>query len=98
MRWLAGHLFTPTGAMRAWATVTMLIVGFGVALGLTIGYVRKVDADAERRNVERSREICGLIVMIDDVNQQAPAPTGPNAEQVKAYRIELHRYRQTLGC
>jgi hypothetical protein len=92
------HVVTPTGAMRAWATVTLLIVCFGLALGLTIGYVKKVDAEAEKRNVQRSREICGLIRLIDDVNQQAPPPTGPTAETVKAYRAELHRYREALGC
>ena len=94
MRALA-RVFTPTGALRAWATTVMLIAGFGLALGLTIGYVRKVDAEAERRNVERSREICGLIVLIDDRNQALPAAADPDTA---AFRVELHRYRSALGC
>lgn len=92
------QVFTPTGALRAWAVVVMLIAGFGLALGFTIGYVKKVDHDAEQRNVQRAREICGLIVMIDDINQRQPAPTGPTAPDVVAYRAELHRYRLRLGC
>lgn len=91
-------ILTPTGAFRAWATVLMVLVGLGVALGLTIGFVTRVDREAEQRNIQRSREICGLIRLIDDVNQQAPAPSGPTAETVKAYRAELHRYRLALGC
>lgn len=88
-------MFTTTGAMRAWATVTMLIVGFGLALGVTIGYVAKVDREAEQRNVQRSREICGLIVLIDDRNQQLPPAPDPDTA---AFRTELHRYRLALGC
>jgi uncharacterized protein (DUF1501 family) len=88
-------ILTPTGAFRAWATALMVLVGLGVALGLTIGYVKKVDAAAERRNVERSREICGIIRLIDDRNQALP----PAADRETAdFRAELHRYRLALGC
>lgn len=88
------RILTPTGAMRAWATVVMLILGFGLALGLTIGYVKKVDKEAERRNVERSRDICGIIVMLDDRNQKIT----PTSEDQRRFIDELHRYRQRLGC
>lgn len=92
---MTGHIFTPTGAFRAWATVTMLILGFGLALGLTIAYVSKVDRQAEQRNVQRSREICGMIRLIDDRNQKLP----PAADKDTAdFRAELHRYRVALGC
>lgn len=92
---LLEHVLTPTGAVRAWATVVMLILGFGLALGLTVGYVTKVDRQAERRNVERSREICGIIRLIDDRNQSLPpAPDKDTAD----FRSELHRYRLALGC
>ena len=85
---------TPTGAMRAWATLLAVIVGFGLALGLTIGYVKKVDADAEHRNLERSREICGLILVLDEAYQATP-PTTPLGRNVAA---EIHAYRTRLGC
>lgn len=88
-------ILTPTGAFRAWATVLMLLVGVGTALGLTIGYVKKVDDAAERRNVERSREICGIIRLIDDRNQELPPATDPDTAD---FRAELHRYRLALGC
>lgn len=92
---MTGHVLTPTGAFRAWATVTMLILSFGLALGLTIGYVRKVDEDAERRNLQRAREICGLINLIDDRNQRMTPSTDPDTT---AFRAELHRFRLALGC
>lgn len=89
------RVFTPTGALRAWATVTMLIAGFGLALGLTIGYVGKVDRDAERRNVERSRDWCRIIVMLDDRNQKLP----PAQDQETAdFRAALHDLRISKGC
>ncbi len=72
----------------------LLVLGFGLALGLTIGYVNRVDRQAERRNVERSRDICGLLVLLDDVYQQTP-PTTPVGQNVAA---EIHRYRVKLGC
>ena len=93
MRALA-RVLTPTGAMRAWATVLMLMLGFGLALGLTIGYVTKVDQRAEQRNVERTREICGLIVVLDDAYQQ----TKPTTALGQNIADEIHRYRLRLGC
>lgn len=88
------QVFTPTGAMRAWATVLMLVLGFGLALGLTIAYVTKVDRAAEKRNVERSQDICGIIRIIDDRQQKI---ANPNPDQ-KIFIDELHRYRVKLGC
>lgn len=88
------HILTPTGALRAWATILMLIVTFGVALGLTIGYVNKVNQDAERRSAQRFRDICGVIRIIDDRNKEI-VPTTP--EQGR-FIDELHRYRLSLGC
>ncbi len=99
-------VFTPTGAIRAWATVLMLVLGFGLALGLTIGYVDKVDRAAERRNVERARDFCAVVVLIDDRNQQVPPklPPNPTPEQRQQYEVAvrfvaaLHAYRIKLGC
>jgi uncharacterized protein (DUF1501 family) len=75
--------------------MTMLILGFGLALGLTIGYVNRVDRQAEARNLARAQEICGLIRLIDDRNQRMPPSTDPDTT---AFRAELHRYRVALGC
>jgi hypothetical protein len=88
------HVFTPTGAIRAWASILIVILGFGLALGFTIAYVTKVDKEAERRNVERSRDICGIIKLIDDRNQKLH----PSSAEQKQFVDELHRYRLKLGC
>lgn len=100
------RFFTPTGAIRAWATILMLILGFGLALGLTIGYVNKVDKAAEKRNIDRARDFCGIIVLIDDRNQKVPPKLPPNAtaEQKEQFNVQvkfvaaIHAYRIKLGC
>jgi hypothetical protein len=100
------HIFTPTGAIRAWASILMLILGFGLALGLTIGYVNKVDKAADRRSQQRARDFCGVIVLIDDRNRQVPPKLPPKAtaEQTEQYDVQvkfvaaIHAYRIKLGC
>lgn len=91
---MSGEAAAP--GVRRWAVgVLTSTVGFAVAVGLSIGYTAKVDREAEQRNVQRSREICGLIVLIDDRNQQLPPTPDPDTA---AFRTELHRYRLALGC
>lgn len=83
---------------RASRLVPALITNFiGVSLALVLMflYVDKVNVQSERRNIERAHQICGLIEIIDDITQRQPEPTGPDADGVKRYRIELHRYRLT---
>lgn len=70
------------------------LVGVGLAIGFTLAYVTKVDHEAERRNVERSRDICGIIRLIDDRNQTVT----PTTVEQKQFIDELHRYRLKLGC
>jgi hypothetical protein len=69
---------------RAMVNLAMITIGFvGVALG-TIGYVQ-----------EQQRNICSLVVLLDDRNQQLP----PTLDKDTAdYRAELHRYRLKIGC
>jgi hypothetical protein len=88
------HVLTPTGAFRAWATVTMLIVGFGVALGLTIGYVHKVDRENERRDIKRAQEICEVATFIDDRQQKLT----PTTEDQRLFYEKWHRFRVSLNC
>ena len=89
------RVLTPTGAIRAWPTAIMLILGVGLALGLTIAYVDKVDRAAERRNVERSRDWCRIIVMLDDRNQTLPPAQD---QQTADFRAALHDLRISKGC
>lgn len=86
---------TSTGAFTAWASLLVAIVGIGVTFVLTIAYVNRVDKAAEERNVERQRQICGIIVIIDDRNQEMPPATDPATAD---FRRELHAYRTSLGC
>lgn len=98
----AYRLVTPTGAFRAWFTVMITIIGFGVAIGLTIFYVTKVDRAAEQRNIERSREICTIIVLIDDRNQKFLAdPSGLPAatrDETLSFARAVHDFRERIGC
>lgn len=69
--------------------VTLVAVGV-----LNVLYTQHVDRQADERNVERSREICGIIVLIDDRNQKIASPSSDQ----KVFIDELHRYRLKLGC
>lgn len=89
-----GGLFTASGAFRAWVTTLLVIAGFGLALGLTVGYVRKVDRQADLRDQERAREICGLISVFDDAYQRSPPQTAVGRRAA----VEMHAYRRKLGC
>lgn len=70
------------------------LLGVGLAIGFTIAYVTKVDHAAEARNQQRAREICGLIVVLDNAYQQTQ-PSTPLGQNIAD---EVHRYRQRLGC
>ena len=89
-----------------WATVLTGLAGTAIALVLMFAYVNRVDQASERRNVERQqqldrdniarqRQICGIVVIIDDRNQQMPPSTDPATTE---FRRELHAYRISLGC
>ena len=84
------HVFTPTGALRAWATTLMLILGFGLALGLTIGYV------ARTRHLD-DRRWCALLGTLI-----APQPTTPPATPQEARGREItekiRKLYDDLGC
>lgn len=89
------RVFTPSGALRPWATMLVSVLGVALAIGFGIGYVRRVDQASDRRDLQRAREICGIIVLIDDRNQGMPPPADADTA---AFRDELHRYRVSLGC
>ena len=80
---------------RRWAVgVLTSTVGFAVALGLSIGYTAKVDREAEKRNQQRSREICEVVVFIDDRQQRLT----PSNEDQRQFYAKWHAYRLALGC
>jgi hypothetical protein len=77
------HIITSTGALRATATMIILLITMGLLAFFTIAYV-----------ANQQRKICRLIVLIDDRNQAAP----PADADTTNFRAELHRYRQSIGC
>jgi hypothetical protein len=84
------HIFTPTGAIRAWATILMVILGFGLALGLTIGYV----VDQQHKADARWCALLGSLV--------TPQPTTPPAtpQEVRGRQIteQVRTLYREMGC
>lgn len=48
----------------------------------------------DQRDVERQRELCGLIVLTDDSYRSHPA----SGQGGQAFARAVHDYRQRLGC
>lgn len=78
---------------RVYAAVVVFVTLVAVAIG-NVAYTNHVDQRAEQRNLERTREICGLIVVLDDAYRQTK-PTTPLGQNIAD---EIHHYRQRLGC
>lgn len=81
----------PSRRVYALLVVFLTLVGLGFVNWL---YIRHVDAQAERRNLERAREICGLITVLDDAYRGTP----PTTQLGRNVADEIHAYRQRLGC
>lgn len=83
--------------MRAKQVYAAVIVFVTIVALLLTGfwYVNKVDQDAERRNVERSRDWCRIIVMLDDRNRTLPPAQD---QQTADFRAALHDLRISKGC
>lgn len=82
-----------TRALSGWAGVLLRALGIVAALVLIYGYVQKVDRENEARDIQRSREICELVKLLDDPD--APPPSNPRAAKIAE---AMHRYRQGIGC
>lgn len=80
-------------ARQVYAAVVVFVTMVVLAIG-NWAYTNYVDRQAERRNVDRAREICGLIVVLDDAYAVTP-PATPVGQHLAA---EIHRYRVALGC
>lgn len=83
------------GFTTVWRERLVTLVSVGILAVLLVGYVKRVDADAERRNIERERQICGIVRLLDARNQTMPPATDPATAE---FRRELHMYRTNLGC
>lgn len=76
-----------------YALLAVFVTSVGLAI-VNVWYTNHVQQESERRNETRSRDICGIIVIIDDRNQKI----SPTSEDQRRFIAELHRYRQKLGC
>jgi hypothetical protein len=99
------RILTPTGAIRAWPAVLLSLVGVGLALVFTIGYVNRVDnrreasaraaAEAQRQASEQSRAIvCALVTANVRVYEETPPQTAAGRNLAGAW-VEL---KLQLGC
>jgi hypothetical protein len=86
----AMHVFTPTGAVRAWASILMVIVGFGLALGLTIGYVAKT----RRIDDQRWCALLGTLV----TPQPTTPPQTPQEARGRKVTEQIRQLYHELGC
>lgn len=77
--------------VRAAVVVFLTLVAL-IVFGVT--YVQHVADELDRRDVQRQREICALIVLIDDLNRKHPT-TDPDTI---TFRNTLHAYRISIGC
>lgn len=75
--------------MRAKAIYAAIVI-FVTLLSITLGNIWYTNHVAD----ERAREICGLIVVLDDAYRQTPPQTALG-QHVAA---EMHAYRLRLGC
>jgi len=90
-------------AIYAATVVFITMVALAVA---NVAYTNHVDRRADKRNQQRARDFCGVIVLIDNRNQQVPPklPPNPTIEQRDQYQLAvqfvdaIHAYRLKLGC
>lgn len=77
-----------------YALVAVFVTSLALAIANVI-YTDHVDQLAEHRNVERSRDWCRIIVMLDDRNQKLPPAQD---KETADFRQALHDLRITKGC
>lgn len=76
-----------------YALLTCFVAFVGLAISGLV-YINHVQDQGDRRNAARAREICGLIVVLDDAYRQNP----PTTELGRHIAAEMHTYRVGLGC
>lgn len=96
-------IFTPTGALRAGPSLLLSVLGIALALGLTIGYVQRVDERraasdragraAQQRAAEQTKAIvCSMILANVRVYDETPptTPAGRNlADSWRALSVQF---------
>ena len=80
---------------RAWrrgliAIACSVLVTFMLSVVLAFYFAHQ----SYQRSLQNERQICGLIVTLDDVYRQTP----PTTETGRNFADQLHTYRVALGC
>ncbi len=99
------RLLTPTGAIRAWPTVALSLLGIALAFGFTIGYVNRVDdrreasdraaAQAQREAGEQMRAaVCALV----NSNVAAYGETPPSTAAGQNVAASWRTLKVQFGC
>lgn len=76
-----------------YALIVVFVTSFALAVANVL-YTDHVNAEAEHRNQQRAREICGLISTFDDAYRDNP----PTTDLGRHIAAEMHTYRVGLGC
>lgn len=89
-------VLTPTGAVRAWWSVLMVVVSaVGIAAG-GVAYTNRVQRQADERQQEARRVAdqrwCDLLATLD---QPSPAPTTERGQELQR---QVRQLRVDLGC
>lgn len=79
------RILTPTGALRAWWALAMIVVMSIVTAGVCIFYTAHQQRTSDQR-------WCQLMVSLDD--PQIPPPN----ERARVIEQELHDLRHKFGC
>lgn len=78
-------ILTPTGALRAWWALMMVLIAAVLISSAGVVYTNRVQREADKR-------WCALLITLDD--PQVP----PTTERGRRVQIQIHQLRHRLGC
>lgn len=78
-------MLTPTGAIRAWWSISMILITAVLLVAVNVAYTARQQREADRR-------WCALFASLDQPNVPATTPRGQQVQQ------RIHQLRHDLGC
>lgn len=78
-------MLTPTGAIRAWWAIAMVLITAVVLVAVNVTYTAHAQRDADRR-------WCSLLASLDQPDVPATTQRGRQVQQ------QIHQLRHDLGC
>ena len=79
------RFLTPTGALRAWWAIFMVLVTAILVAGAAVLYTNRAQRESDQR-------WCALLASLDQ--PETPATT----ERGRQIQIQIHQLRRDLGC